>query len=436
MPRRTPATNAPGRRLTALLAEADPPSRDVLADILAARFAEVITAASLAEARDMAQTRQPDLVVAGARFPDGSAAALAAALFAENKRRPVFITGSPQELLDLLATVSLPGLRCLVRPFAIPALEDALDAAAADLTAQHSADDAWQLVKDFLDDSPNPSALLIGHEVASLNRAFLRFMGLGSLVEFKALGLTLDRFLADPPPPEGLAAWAGRLPGDTLDRDHRLRLVRPDRPGAAPQVFQPTVTPLSGRNRCLLTLTDITELELERRELLDLANRDPLTKSLNRRKLGDVLADETARADRYGTPLTVVMLDIDHFKNINDTYGHDVGDSVLIELAARLRACLRQVDRLARYGGEEFVVAAPGIDIQGGLEMAERLRRAVADAPFAQAGPVTASFGVATFRAGEQTENVLKRADEALYRAKAGGRNRAEREALPQPQVR
>ena len=83
MPRRNPATNAPGRRLTALLAEADPPSRDVLADILAARFAEVVTATSLAEARDMAQTRQPDLVVAGARFPDGSAAALAADLFAQ-----------------------------------------------------------------------------------------------------------------------------------------------------------------------------------------------------------------------------------------------------------------------------------------------------------------------------------------------------------------
>ena len=435
MPRPRPAA-APGRRLTALLAEADPTARDVLADILAARFAEVVEARSLAEAREIARTRRPDLVVAGARFPDGSAAALAAALFAQNKRMPVFVAGSPQDLLAVLSTVSLPGLRCIARPFAVEALEEALDAAAADLSAQRSADDAWELVKQFLDESPNPSALLHGAEVASLNRAFLRFMGLGSLAEFKALGLTLDRFLADPPPPGGLAAWACRLPDDTLDRDHRLRLARPDRPGTAPQVFQPAVTPLTGRNHCLLTLTDITELELERRELLDLANRDPLTKSLNRRKLGDVLADETARADRYGTPFAVVMLDIDHFKNINDTYGHDVGDSVLIELASRLRACLRQVDRLARYGGEEFVVAAPGIDMAGGLEMAERLRRAVADAPFALAGTVTSSFGVAAYRAGERDEDMLKRADEALYRAKSGGRNRVEREASPQPQER
>lgn len=431
-----PAVNAPGRRLTALLAEADPSARAILTDILAARFAEVIVADSLAEARTLAQSRRPALAVAAARLPDGPAATLVTALYSQNRRMPVFVTGSPEDILAVLATVSLPGLRCITRPFAIQALEEALDAAAADLTARRSADDAWQLVKQFLDESPNPSALLHGSEVASLNRAFLRFMGLGSVSEFKALGLTLDRFLADPPPPGGVAAWASRLPDDTLDRDHRLRLVRPDRPESAPQIFQATVTPLAGRNRCLLTLTDITELELERRELLDLANHDPLTKSLNRRKLGDVLVDETARANRYGTPFSVVMLDIDHFKNINDTYGHDVGDSVLIELATRLRACLRQVDRLARFGGEEFVVAAPGIDIQGGLEMAERLRRAVAETPFAKAGPVTSSFGVAAYRLGERGEDMLKRADEALYRAKTGGRNRVEREASPQPQER
>ncbi|MFP5259138.1 MAG: diguanylate cyclase, partial [Acidobacteriota bacterium] len=399
-------------------------------------FAEILTAGSQAEARELVQSQRIDLAVAAARLPEGPTAALAAALMAKDRRMPVFVTGSPEELLAVLGTVSLPGLRCITRPYALDALEAALDAAAADLAARRGAEDAWQLVKHILDESPNPSALLNGNEVVNLNRAFLRFMGLAGLAEFKALGFTLDRFLADPPPPGGLAAWAGRLPLDALDRDHRLRLTHPDRPGMAPQVFQATVTPLDGRDRCLLTLTDITELELERRELLDLVNHDPLTRSLNRRKLDDVLDQESARSDRYGTPFAVVMLDIDHFKNINDSHGHDVGDRVLIELAARLGGGLRQVDRLARYGGEEFVVVAPGIDAQGGLELAERLRRAVAETPFAGAGPVTASFGVAGYRAKERPEAMLKRADEALYRAKAGGRNRAECETPPQPQAR
>jgi diguanylate cyclase (GGDEF)-like protein len=436
MPHQPPETTATTRRLTAFLAEPDPAARAVLADILERRFAVVVQAASLVEAREKITACQPDLAIVAARLPDGQTAGLLAAMHGNRPRLAVFVAGTAEDILAVLSTVALPGLRCLVRPFAVQALEEALDDAAADIAARRFADDGWQLVRHLLDESPNPSAVLTGSEVGSLNRAFLRFMGLASFHEFKARGLTLDLFLADPPPPGGLAAWACRLPDDALDRDHRLRLVRPDRPHSPLQVFQAGVTRLPGRNRCLLTLTDVTELELERRELLDLANRDPLTKALNRRKLGDVLAAETARSRRYATPLAVVMLDIDHFKAINDSCGHDVGDSVLVELVARLTAGLRQVDRLARFGGEEFVVAAPGIDLQGGLEMAERLRQAVADTPFAAAGTVTASFGVTAYRIDDQPEDMLKRADAALYRAKDGGRNRVECETPPKPEVR
>ncbi|WP_043639826.1 GGDEF domain-containing protein [Desulfovibrio sp. TomC] len=432
-PSETPAAS---RRLTALLVEPDPAVRDVLAESLKPRFAVVLLAGTLAEAREKVLAGQPDLAVVAARLPDGPVAGLLAAMQGGRPPVPVFLAGTPEDVLAVLSTVALPGLRCLVRPFAPKALEEALDEAAGDIAARRFADEGWQLVRHLLDESPNPSAVLHGAEVASLNQAFLRFMGLGSFGEFKARGLILDRFLADPPPPGGLAAWACRLPDDALDRDHRLRLARPDRPHSPPQVFQVGVTRLPGRNRCLLTLTDVTELELERRELLDLANRDPLTKALNRRKLGDVLAAETARSQRYATPLAVVMLDIDHFKAINDTYGHDVGDRVLMELTARLSAGLRQVDRLARFGGEEFVVTAPGIDAKGAVEMAERLRQAVAETPFAAAGPVTASFGAAAYRPHDRPEDLLKRADEALYRAKAGGRNRVERESPPQTEVR
>ncbi|OLN30902.1 hypothetical protein DVDV_0346 [Desulfovibrio sp. DV] len=436
MTHQPPETASAPRRLTAFLAEPDPTARAVLAALLEPRFAVVVQAETLAEARDMAPACQPDLAVVAARLPDGPAAGLLAAMQGVNPHMAVFLAGTAEDIVAVLSTVALPGLRCVVRPFALKSLEEALDDAVGDIAARRFAEDGWQLVRHLLDESPNPSAVLHGPEVASLNRAFLRFMGLGSIGEFKARGLTLDRFLADPPPPQGLAAWACRLPDDALDRDHRLRLVRPDRPHSPPQVFQVGVTRLPGRNRCLLTLTDITELELERRELLDLANRDPLTKALNRRKLGDVLAAETARSQRYAMPLAVVMLDIDHFKAINDTYGHDVGDSVLIELVARLGGCLRQVDRLTRFGGEEFVVVAPGIDAKGGLEMAERLRQAVAGTPFAAAGPVTASFGLAVFRPNDQGQDMLKRADEALYRAKTGGRNRVERESPPPTEAR
>ena len=434
MPHFSHPPSAPARRLTALAAEADPAVAALLAEALGPRSA-LVMAGTLAEAKAALALGRPDLVVVAARLPDGPTAPLLASLVGGESPPAVFLAGTPGDIAAVLAAVALPGLRLLPLPLSPGLAEAALDEAAADIAARRHAEDGWRLAKRLLDEIPHLSAIFAGDELLGLNRAFLRFLGVGSLGEFKAKGTPLERFLAEPPA-EGLAAWAGRLPDDALDRDHRLHLVHPDRPHAAPHVFQAAVSRLPGRGRCLLMLADITELELERRELLDLANRDPLTRTLNRRKLGDVLEAETARAARYATPFSLALLDIDHFKHINDSHGHDAGDAVLVELARRLTASLRQVDRLARFGGEEFVVAAPGIDLAGAAELAERLRRAVADEPFVGVGRVTASFGLAAWRPGDSPEDLLKRADEALYRAKDGGRNRVEREAPPQTEVR
>jgi diguanylate cyclase (GGDEF)-like protein len=427
MPHHPHPPSAPTRRFSALVAEADPAVAALLADALGPRSA-LATTRTLAEAKAALALGRPDLAVVAARLPDGPTAPLLASLVAGENPPAVFLAGTPGD-------VALPGLRLLPLPLSPGLAEAALDAAAADIAARRHAEDGWRLAKRLLDEIPHLSAIFAGDELLGLNRAFLRFLGAGSLGEFKARGTPLERFLVDPPA-EGLAAWAGRLPDDALDRDHRLHFIHPDRPDAAPHVYQAAVSRLPGRGRCLLMLADITELELERRELLDLANRDPLTRTLNRRKLGDILEAETARAARYATPFALALLDIDHFKNINDTHGHDDGDAVLVELARRITSSLRQVDRLARFGGEEFVVAAPGIDLAGAAELAERLRRAVADAPFAGVGRVTASFGLAAWRPGDSPEDMLKRADAALYRAKDGGRNRVERETPPQTEVR
>lgn len=421
---------ATGRRMKILLAEAEAVARDVLTATLGDRY-ELQVATDAGEAARAFDRERPDMAVVAARLPGGGGV-LAAHIRRTDRRLPLFLTGGAEDLLAVLSAVSLPGVRTFARPVDPAILAEAVADVAGDLATRRSAEDAWGLVRFFIDEAPHLSAILHGREVVTVNRAFLRFMGLSSLTEFKARGSDLDRYLAEPPS-GGLAAWASRLPDDRLDREHRLRLVNPDRPDQGPHVYQVAVTPLPGRDRCLLILTDVTELELERRALLDQANRDPLTKTFNRRKLQDLLSDETARSDRYRTPLSLVMLDIDHFKAINDGFGHDAGDAVLVELTARIGNTLRQVDRLARFGGEEFVVVAPGVGLEAAVELAERLRRTVADRDFAAVGRVTASFGVASHVPGEPGEATLSRADKALYRAKEGGRNKVEREASPQP---
>ncbi len=173
------------------------------------------------------------------------------------------------------------------------------------------------------------------------------------------------------------------------------------------------------------------QAEVQHRRLLEehlqtLATTDTLTQVFNRRKFDEMLAMEMARAERYAQPFSLILLDIDHFKQLNDRFGHPAGDAVLSELAARVVPVLRASDIFARWGGEEFVVLAPGATVENARQLAEKLRGEIERGEFAMVGKLTCSFGVAEFSRGGKAEDLLRQADQALYRAKQGGRNRVE----------
>ena len=172
---------------------------------------------------------------------------------------------------------------------------------------------------------------------------------------------------------------------------------------------------------------DFASVVSDRERLEQLAHTDALTGCLNRRALTDALERELDRARRYSLVLTVLLVDLDHFKLINDTLGHLVGDSVLRQLGALLRHEVRSVDSVARYGGEEFVIVLPETGIHGAFVFADRMRQRIAVQPFDDMGDqrVTVSIGVASFPDQRVTspDTLLNVADAALYRAKADGRN-------------
>jgi diguanylate cyclase (GGDEF)-like protein len=178
-----------------------------------------------------------------------------------------------------------------------------------------------------------------------------------------------------------------------------------------------------------LALTSYLEDAQHRRR--EQALRDPLTRLLNRRGFDEHWPTVMAYAARQKLPVTLIALDIDHFKRINDRFGHATGDLVLCATADRLRRELRQVDLSARFGGEEFLVLLSYADLATGIACAERMRAAMQDCVIAvNAGEVrfSASFGVATAPGSGDFEDLYRRADAALYRAKATGRNRVEAE--------
>ena len=174
-------------------------------------------------------------------------------------------------------------------------------------------------------------------------------------------------------------------------------------------------------------------LRLETRSLAEIARTDPLTGALNRKGLADELMRIVRMGEGETFPMTLVFIDIDHFKRINDTLGHDTGDRVIRALGQLVRAAVQRDDLFARWGGEEFLLVFRDTPGAKGRAIAERLRERIVAAPWPEGLQVTCSFGVAEWHRGEDLNDGIKRADEAMYRAKQEGRDRVEIELDTQP---
>ncbi|HKJ87223.1 MAG TPA: sensor domain-containing diguanylate cyclase, partial [Gammaproteobacteria bacterium] len=252
---------------------------------------------------------------------------------------------------------------------------------------------------------------------------------------WRSLGLDLDSPLAKMSGPNVHPEWAlrrireegiptairaGSWSGETALLDAEGREI------PVSQVIVAHYGPDGGAERLSAIMRDISERKALESELQRQATHDRLTGVLNRHRFEVLLDEELQRAERYGAGFALVMFDLDHFKRINDTYGHPTGDQVLCRVADLIQERLRQTDILARWGGEEFLALLPGTGLSGARELAEDLRQAVDDGEIISGIRATISLGVAELRTGESRTTLLKRVDDALYSAKEGGRNRVE----------
>jgi two-component system cell cycle response regulator len=215
------------------------------------------------------------------------------------------------------------------------------------------------------------------------------------------------------------------------DADNNTRLVRGLEIGVNDYLSRPIdKNELLARVRTQIRKKRYTERLRDNVQMsIEMAITDALTGLYNRRYMETHVGTLVEQAASRGKPLTVLVLDIDYFKSINDSWGHDAGDDVLREFAVRIRKSIRGIDLACRYGGEEFVVVMPETDMAVATMVAERLRRRIASEPFpiqqgARSIEVTISIGIAALGRGEDAAAVVKRADQALYRAKRDGRNR------------
>ncbi len=212
-----------------------------------------------------------------------------------------------------------------------------------------------------------------------------------------------------------------RKEGYTGDISYRLRIIT--KSGRIKWVnLSSTVAHFKGRNVSLITLVDISEEVRRERTLIKLATRDQLTGIFNRRALIHDFERLLHQAERYKTPFSLVIFDIDNFKRVNDTYGHLMGDKALKEVVKAVKKVLRKSDIFGRWGGEEFLVLLP-MTLEP-YAPAEKIRRTVENCNFCKDLSITISLGATTYREGDTIDSMILRADEALYRAKEQGKNR------------
>ena len=224
-------------------------------------------------------------------------------------------------------------------------------------------------------------------------------------------------------------------------KGHQTEIIEGLEAGADDYITKPfDLQELKARLRAGKRILELQQQLVSAREQLRIqATHDSLTGLFNRPAVLEALEREVIRSNREKHPMSVIMADLDHFKDINDTYGHQAGDAVLQEMAQRMLSSFRAYDFVGRYGGEEFLVVVPSAELAMAVELAERLRQHISAQPVNFGGtmiPVTVSLGVATTTAdSNQPVQLLHQADEALYAAKRAGRNRVESSLSTQPAV-
>ncbi|MDY6852349.1 MAG: diguanylate cyclase [Thermodesulfobacteriota bacterium] len=323
----------------------------------------------------------------------------------------------------------------LFRPILPELLIDTIQKGAKNISFRKKFLEDVHVIQHLLDAYPIFVLMIKNYQVTHINSMMLKYLGYENFEDFERSGKGIQESIVEI---DGQAyshdkeEWIRAIVDDPLDREHVLHIINPRHPSEKYNAYVAAFNRLPVPGRCLITLTDVTAFEDEKRGLEDQASTDPLTGVLNRRKFMALLRDEERRISEGGLGFSLIMFDIDHFKSINDRYGHDVGDSVLREITNVAQNNVRGTDRLCRWGGEEFMVLAAESDVRRARRVAERLRRKIEAFDFTGVPTVlTSSFGVAQYTPGEDLEVFIKRVDEALYKAKQGGRNRVEQALEP-----
>ncbi|HOP63925.1 MAG TPA: diguanylate cyclase [Spirochaetota bacterium] len=283
-------------------------------------------------------------------------------------------------------------------------------------------------LQSILDSQDNMIVVADREKIHEVNISFLQFFGFYSYDDMEKNINRISEMTIETEgclkPSDAKLMWLNELNSDEGIGQYRLIAFRQEG-SDNPRYFSVTFRPLSIESDIfVLEFSDVTALEERSREFETRANYDALTRIFNRRRFLELLEHGITSARKLNHELSIIFFDIDHFKRINDTYGHNTGDDVLRGLAGLISKTIRRTDIFARWGGEEFLILLESTSIENAARMAEKLRKTIMGHNFPEVKTVTCSFGVTAYATGEKGDDLISRADSALYKAKESGRNR------------
>lgn len=429
MPITTPVDN-PLKQLRVLYVEDEEIVREYASEYLRRRVAQLDVAVNGEEGLAKFREFHPDMIITDIRMPKMNGLEMARQIKEMSPETPILILSAHSDVDDLVLAIDIGVDNFLFKPLKTDQFAKTLRNIAEHIVNRRMAIENTQMLEEYrhlIDVSAIVVKIDMDGNMVYVNDEFCRISGytreeligrrycnLWHEADSETIHETIRQKILEH------KSWKGTL--------HSCRKDESD--FYTDMTVVPIIDAENNVSESIVMQYDISELvearktlEMEKEKLERLATIDNLTGIFNRHKFYQLSEYEIGKTRRYSRPLSLIMFDIDNFKKINDTYGHDVGDYILSTIAKIITGHLRKTDVFARWGGEEFVVMCPETDMTNTTNLAERLREAVANYAFDHVPQVTCSFGVGAFGEENNVDELIKIADDKLYQAKRQGKN-------------
>jgi diguanylate cyclase (GGDEF)-like protein len=413
------------KTVTVLYVEDDEEIQQQLSIFLRAKTGTLYPAFNGQEGLQLYIKHRPDVVITDIRMPTLDGLELAKTIREIDRDVPIIITTAFNEQDFFIKSIEVGIDRYILKPTDPYLLLDALIKSVMMLIQKREIALHNRFIHFILDADPNFIITTNKYELEYINKTFLNFLRYSSLEDFKNDKKNLEDFFLKIEGIQNNKNWIQFII-DNPDKNILVYFANREDPEGNPEIYLVSCNQFPEQEKYIFSFTDITKIEREKNELKKLAITDTLTGVFNRKKLMESLHAEINRTQRYKTPLSIIMFDIDHFKSINDIHGHDAGDYVLKDISKIVSQNIRENDVFVRWGGEEFLIVAPETDINHAKLLADKLRTMIREFHFDKIGNISSSFGVAQFNEEEDMGNFIKRVDNILYKAKKGGRDKVE----------